>query len=88
MSRLLEATHIHHGTFQDLKTFLDKEGNEYELQKSVFSSKPNQQQQQDQSQNNKPPQPKFVTPDKGQVFKDVNTGKTYTWDGKKFVIQR
>ena len=76
MSKLLEAPHIHHGTFQDLQNFLDREGNPYELQKSVFS-------------NQKPPQkPHFGTPGKGQIFRDVNTGKTYTWDGKKFVIQR
>ena len=36
----------------------------------------------------KPPEPEFKTPEKGQLFRDIMTGKTYKWDGKKFVIQR
>ena len=35
-----------------------------------------------------PRKPEFRTPEKGQMFRDVMTGKTYKWDGKKFVIQR
>ena len=35
-----------------------------------------------------PPKPEFRTPEKGQMFRDIMTGKTYKWDGKKFIIQR
>ena len=36
----------------------------------------------------KNPQKQFKVPEKGQIFNDVMSGKTYKWDGKKFVIQR
>ena len=175
---LLEATHVHHGSFKDLQTFLDRNGDPMELQASKFgdgtqsdgsgksrdgqeseqsSAAPtgsdaaggqesgeeteqngaqsdsqsngsgaqngqegsqqqdgeqggqqgdqqqgdNSQQddgasgqqnspesQQQQSEPPDPDEPIFKVPEKGQMFRDVNTGKTYKWDGKKFVIQR
>ena len=93
---LLESTHIHHGSFQDIKTFLDPDGNQYDLQKSNLGSDmpqsdnegKGQGEQNEQRPNQKPPEPKFETPKKGQMFRDIMTGKTYKWNGKDFIIQR
>ena len=35
-----------------------------------------------------PPDTKYETPEKGQMFRDINSGKTYEWNGNKFVPAR
>lgn len=52
------------------------------------SGPPNMPNNQEQQKPQDPPEPEFKTPEKGQMFRDIITGKTYKWDGKKFVIQR
>ncbi len=66
----------HHGSYENENTFNDENGDPYDLERSELPD----------NQKRKPPELK--TPEKGQMFKDVRTGKKYKWDGKKFVLQR
>lgn len=64
------------------------EGDSEQNQPQPPSGPPKMPKNPEQQKPQKPPEPEFKTPEKGQMFRDVMTGKTYKWDGKKFVIQR
>ena len=90
MKILKEETQYHHGSFKDLQTVLDKNGDPYTLIKSEYPqdrSKNNQNQQnnnqQQQNQNSQQQDQKKVPPDPNASYVDVNTGFEYKWDPQK-----
>lgn len=94
MKILTEKATIHHGEFIDGNTFVDPQGNVYELHQSDFGT---QNQQPTPPPPPTPPQkppvgdpppedpPEKIKPDPKKEYVDVFSGYRYKWDGAKFI---
>jgi len=94
---LREGVHANYGSFVDVKTFLDPDGNPYNLIPSDMSKfekpdppdpnrpqKPSNNKPNDDSQNSSQDESeKERDPREGKIFIDKKTGKEYVWDVRK-----